>query len=210
VLFDTNFWRKLIYTAWAPAYDLLAAPFAPVRRRSIGRLGLARGERVLLVGAGTGLDLDALPPGVAVTAVDLTPAMLAKLRARARRLGVAVDARVMNAQAMTGLADASYDAAVLHLILAVVPDPVACVRETARVLRPGGRAVILDKFLPDDARTPLALRLLSPVLSCFGTEATRRLGPILAGSGLRLVSNEAAGFGGYLRMAVVERPAAGP
>jgi phosphatidylethanolamine/phosphatidyl-N-methylethanolamine N-methyltransferase len=43
---------------------------------SIGRLRLASGDRVLVVGAGTGLDFDFLPSNVHVTAIDVTPAML--------------------------------------------------------------------------------------------------------------------------------------
>ena len=110
----------------------------------------------------------------------------------------------MNAQAMT-FPDASFDAAVLHLILAVTPDPSKCAREVARVLRPGGRAVILDKFLPDDGPTPLLMRLLNPLASFFGTEITRRLGPIIQGSGLKLTSVEPAGLTGYLKIAVVRK-----
>ena len=39
------------------------------------------GARVLLVGAGTGLELEFLPPGLEIVATDLTPAMLEKLKA---------------------------------------------------------------------------------------------------------------------------------
>lgn len=101
--------------------------------------------------------------------------------------------------------DASFDAAVLHLILAVIPDPVRCVREVARVLRPGGRAVIFDKFVPDQARAPLALRLVAPLASLLGTETTRRLGPILAGSGLEAVCGEPAWLRSLYRIAMVRK-----
>jgi ubiquinone/menaquinone biosynthesis C-methylase UbiE len=204
MFFNTTRWRRLGYTLWAPVYDLLARPLAAVRRRAIDRLAPVAGERVLLVGAGTGLDLDLLPPGVVVTAIDLTPAMLARLRRRADRLRLSVDARVMDAQAMA-FADASYDAAVLNLILAVVPDPARCAREVARVLRPGGRAVVLDKFVPDAGPVSLRRRLLNPAASFFGTEITRRLGPILDGTGLRVRSVEHVGRGGYLVIAMLEK-----
>ena len=210
--FGTAGWRRFVYTLWAPIYDVFAWPFAPLRRRSIEKLLLRAGEQILIVGAGTGLDLGCLPRDVAITAVDLTPAMLARLRRRARRLGLEVDARVMDAQSMA-FADGSFDAVILHLILAVVPDPVACIREVARVLRDGGRAVIFDKFLPDCAQHSKAIRLLAPVVSCFGTEISRRLSPILDRSGLRVASDEPAMLGGLFRIVRVEKhpsPGCGP
>jgi phosphatidylethanolamine/phosphatidyl-N-methylethanolamine N-methyltransferase len=202
MVFNTTRWRRFGYTLWAPAYDLLARPLAAARRRSMERLGLASGEKVLLVGSGTGLDLDMIPAGVAVTAIDLAPAMLVKLRRRARRLRVTVDAQVMDAEALA-FPDASFDAVILHLILAVVPHPVRCAREVARVLRPGGRAVVLDKFVSDAGPIPWHRRLLNPLASFFGTEITRRLGPIIEGSGLRVRGIESAGRSGYLRIAVL-------
>jgi hypothetical protein len=53
-----NMWNRLRYTLWAPAYDAIvrAARFDTARRLSIDRLGLLSDDRVLIVGAGTGLD----------------------------------------------------------------------------------------------------------------------------------------------------------
>ncbi len=203
-MFNTNAWNRIRYTIWAPGYNLIAGAFAKKRRRSIELARIEPGDRVLLVGAGTGLDLDFLPREARIVAVDLTPAMLNKLRRRAERLGLSVDARVMDAQALE-FVDNFFDVVVLHLIVAVIPDPVRCVREAARVLRPGGRAVILDKFVPDEGPAPLAARLLNPFTRIVATEFTRRLGSILAGSGLRHVHEEAVGFGGLLKIVVVEK-----
>ena len=93
-------WNRLRYTVWAPAYDAIAraAGFDTARRLSIDRLRLASGDRVLIVGAGTGLDLDFLPSNVDVTAIDVTPAMLKHLERRAAGTGRAVTARIMDAR----------------------------------------------------------------------------------------------------------------
>ena len=58
-------WNRMRYTVWAPAYDTIvgAAGFNTARRLSIDRLHLSSMDRVLIVGAGTGLDLDFLAGG---------------------------------------------------------------------------------------------------------------------------------------------------
>jgi hypothetical protein len=64
----TNRWNRLIYRLWAPVYDsTLNHFFMPGRRRALELLDLQRGEKVLLVGVGTGTDLPFLPAGVDAT-----------------------------------------------------------------------------------------------------------------------------------------------
>jgi ubiquinone/menaquinone biosynthesis C-methylase UbiE len=204
VIFDTNLWNRIRYTLAAPIYNGLAGWLKSRRRRSLALLDLQPGERVLLVGAGTGLDLDLIRPGPILTAIDLTPAMIKRLLRRARRRGLQVDARVMDAQALD-FPDASFDVVILHFIVAVIPDPVRCAREAARVLRPGGRAAILDKFAPDGGKAPLLVRLVSPIIRILATEVTRQLGPILEGSGLRVVQEEGLGLHGMMKVVVVTK-----
>lgn len=200
-------WNRLRYSAYAPFYDLLAAPFAAGRRRSIELLSLQRGERVLIIGCGTGLDLPLLPAGVQLTAFDLTPTMVVRTAARSSRLGRPIDAAVMNGQ-QVALADGTFDAVLLHLILAVIPDPVACAREAARLLRPGGRAAIFDKWLPEGARPSPARRAANAVASLAFSDINRQLGPILAATDLRLTHQEPAGLGGTYQVSLAVRPPA--
>lgn len=200
---NTNVWNRLRYTLYAPAYDRIVR-LGRVRRRSLELLALRPGERVLIDGAGTGADLPFVPEGVDVVATDLTPAMVQRARARAARLGRPVDARVMDAQALE-LPDASFDAVVLHLIVAVVPDPVRTVREAARVLRPGGRAVVLDKFAPEGRPPSLARRVLNLAATALFSDVTRQLSPLLAGSGLEIVHREPALFGDLFEIALLQK-----
>jgi phosphatidylethanolamine/phosphatidyl-N-methylethanolamine N-methyltransferase len=174
-------WNRFRYTLWAPFYDSVAR-FGRQRRRSIDLLALQRGDRVLLVGAGTGADLPLIPGDVSVLATDLTPAMLDRARPRVRP---GIELRVMDGQALN-LAAESFDAAILHLILAVIPDPAACLREAARVLKPGGKIAVFDKFLPDGARPGLPRRLANAVTRTLFTDINRRMGEILKRSGAPL------------------------
>lgn len=194
---DATAWNRRRYTLWAPIYDAIAR-FRRQRRRSLELLGLRPGERVLIVGAGTGADLPYLPDGLQVLATDLTPAMLARAQDRARP---GVELRVMDGQRLD-LPDASFDAVILHLILAVIPDPVACLREATRVLRPGGRMAVFDKFLTDGTRASPPRRLLNLATSTLFSDVNRRFGDILAAAGvpLKVEHDEPALLGGFFRI----------
>ena len=77
----TNRWNRFIYRLWAPVYDATVGRFfLPGRKRAIELLDLQPGERVLLVGVGTGADLLLLPQGVRAIGVDISPDMLARAR----------------------------------------------------------------------------------------------------------------------------------
>jgi ubiquinone/menaquinone biosynthesis C-methylase UbiE len=169
--------NQTIYTVWAPVYDKVMGPFAgKARQRALGLLNLHAGERVLLSGVGTGLDLPRLISGVEAVGIDLSPAMLRKARARVD--GQDVTLREMNAQALD-FPDSSFDAVILNLILSVVPDGAAAFREAWRVLRPGGRAVIFDKFAAEGGHLSVMRRTLGKIISLFGTDPNRRLSDII-------------------------------
>ena len=187
-------WNRWRYTVWAPVYDRLLAlvGFDEARRRSIDGLRLRSGDRVLIVGAGTGLDLPCLPPDVHVTAVDVTPAMLARLQRRASALGRTVDIHEADARALP-FPDASFDAVVLHLILAVMPEPARGLAEAARVLRAGGRVAVFDKFQEEGRRPSLRRRMANLLAQPLFSDITLRFEPLLHGLDLRVERDEPGG-----------------
>jgi len=75
----SNRWNRFVYRLWSPVYDGLFDRFfaAPGRRRAMAVLDLEPGERVLLVGIGTGADLPLLPEGAQAIGIDFSPDMLA-------------------------------------------------------------------------------------------------------------------------------------
>jgi phosphatidylethanolamine/phosphatidyl-N-methylethanolamine N-methyltransferase len=177
----SNAWIRLRYSLWAPHYDRVTK-FHPQRRRSVELLGLQPGERLVIIGCGTGADLPYIPREVAVLATDLTPAMLRQAQAHARP---GIEYRVMDGLALD-LPDGSFDAALLHMVLEVIPDPARCLAEAARVLRPGGRLAVFDKFLPDHDRPGVIRRAGLALLDLVFTSTNRKMGEILQRSGAPL------------------------
>ena len=174
----SNAWLRFRYSFWAPHYDRVTK-FPDERRRSIELLDPRRGERLVVIGCGTGADLPLIPEGVEVLAVDLTPAMIRQAMAHARP---GIELRVMDGMALD-LPDGSFDAAILHMVLEVIPDPARCLAEAARVLRVGGRLAVFDKFLPEGERPGPLRRAGLALLDFVFTSTNRRMGEILARSG---------------------------
>lgn len=200
-------WNRIRYTLWAPFYDpfVAAVGFDAHRRRSIDHLRLEAGDRVLIVGAGTGQDLAHLPPGVEITAIDVTPAMLSRLRRRAAQLGLSVTAQVMDAGRLQ-FEESRFDAIILHLILAVMPEPDRGLAEAIRVLRPGGRIAVFDKFLGDEQKASVPRRLLNLVMKALCTDMNRRFGPLVRPTSLEVERDEPAAFGGMYRLITLRKP----
>lgn len=152
---DRRFGR-FICTVFTPAADRLSELFFhAARARAIQLLRLKAMERVLIVGVNTGLDIPFLPPGLWVTGVDSNASKLQ--RARERTHGHYVTLERMDPQSLQ-YADHSFNAVILHLVLGNTPDSATTFQEAWRVVRPGGRLVILDRFLPEgDQVSPICL-----------------------------------------------------
>ena len=102
----------------------------------------AHGE-VLEVAVGTGRNFPFYLEGVRLTGIDLSPAMLEIARKKTDELGLDADLREGDAQDLP-FADASFDTVVCTLSLCNIPDDRRAVAEMKRVLRPGGRLLLLD------------------------------------------------------------------
>lgn len=194
---------KHSYTLIAPFYDaLLDAATRGARRKSLSGLGTEAPLDVLVNGVGTGLDLPHLPPQHRYTGLDLTPAMLARALPRAAALDFAA---VRGDAQRLPFADARFDAVVLHLILAVVPDPLACLRESARVTRRGGTLLVYDKFLRPGERT-LWKRAINPLARRLATRLDVIFEELLAATpGLEVVSDAPLRSSGWFRLIRLRR-----
>lgn len=198
-------WLQASYTRFAPAYDaLLGRVTAAPRRTSLARLDPASHQEVLLAGIGTGLDIEYLPPGIRATGIDLTRAMLERAHARAVALKHPIHLDQGDARHLP-YRDGAFDAVVLHLILAVVPDGHLALAEAARVTRIGGRLLILDKFLRRGALAPFR-RLVNPIASRIASRTDVVFEDLLAAvPGLEVDSDHPAMLGGWFRHIILTR-----
>ena len=191
------------YNLIAPIYDLVVSrPLLRARTLSIDNLPTEHAERVLLSGIGTGLDLPLLPRLHHYTALDFNAAMLE--RARPRSTGLHVEWVLGDSMALP-FADAHFDHIVLHLILAVVPQPALCLNEAARVLKPGGTIIIFDKFLRP-RQTALLRRALNPLSRRVATRMDVVFEEVLQRiPSLQLVNDVPLLAGGWFRGIVLKK-----
>ena len=196
------------YTLLAPLYVGVVAPFtAAARQRNLALLPQTPDADVLLVGVGSGLDIPLLPRGPRYTGLDLTPAMLERARRKAAAASLPIRLDVGDARRLP-YPDTTFDSVVLHLILAVTPQPERVLAEAARVLRAGGQILILDKFLRPGQFAPLR-RLLSPLLGQLATHTDVVFERVLERvAGLEVLSDQPALAGGWFRQIRLRKKAA--
>jgi ubiquinone/menaquinone biosynthesis C-methylase UbiE len=125
------------------------------------------------VGVGTGVHLPHYPAGVALTAVELSPAMLGVARQRAHGLGIEVDLRVGDATALD-FADKQFDTVVATHFLSVAVDEQRAVREIGRMLKPAGHALVLDHGQSHIPPIRLIQKALDPVTTSYAASHVGR------------------------------------
>lgn len=142
------------YSLWSrgPLYQIgtfltLGPREQKLRMEAVRALGLSSGASVLDVGSGTGANLpsieETIGPSGSVVAVEFTPRMLARARARAEQQGWQnIQFLEMDAAAMTF--DREFDGAICTLALTVIPRWRDALGAMVAAVRPGGRIAVLD------------------------------------------------------------------
>jgi ubiquinone/menaquinone biosynthesis C-methylase UbiE len=180
-------------------YDLLVWLLTLGRERSFREktLRFARlepGESVLDVGCGTGtLAIAAkrhVGPTGTVYGIDASPEMISRAAIKARKAGVEVAFNIGTAQALP-FPDARFDALLSTLMLHHLPRNARqrCAREMRRVLKPGGRALVVDFGEPQKKRRGLLSHLYR-----HGHVPLRDIIEVLCDAGLNVVESGAVGI----------------
>jgi ubiquinone/menaquinone biosynthesis C-methylase UbiE len=195
------------YDRIAPLYDSMEGLVERRYRRWREQLwSLVRGPRVLEVGVGTGKNLPYHPASLEITAIDLSPKMLERARRRAALLGAKPDLQLGDVQSLE-FADESFDEVVGTFVFCSVPDPVRGLSEVRRVLKPGGRLLLVEHVRAANALVARLQDLANPLsVRTTGVNINRDTAGNVERAGLRVERDESLGMRGIFRLIVGRRP----
>lgn len=155
--------RLYDFTSWADERRFGAAK----RRLFAGMQG-----RCFMVAAGTGNDFQFFPPGLTITAVDISPGMIERARVKAQCYQGALDIQLMDLTALA-FPDETFDTAVTSCTMCSVPDPIAGLRQVYRCLKPGGRLLMFEHVRSRVGPIAIAQDLMTPISRRFGPDMNR-------------------------------------
>lgn len=198
---------------WAHMYDLFGnivtlGRAAAMREQTVELATLTLGERVLEVGCGTGEVAQRARSRVGsigqVSGIDPSAEMIAVAQRKAARAGLDIDYRVGAIEALP-YPDASFDVVLSSLMMHHLPDDLksAGLAEVLRVLKPGGRLLIVDFKRPRHWLSRLAMRL---VLHGHLGRGFEQLPALVAAAELTDVRHGATRFD-FLGFVAAKRPA---
>jgi len=196
---------KHSYTLLAPLYDaVVKSATASMRKSSLQRLQMTESQHVLINGIGTGLDLPYLPTHHQYTATDLTPAMLKYCQRRLADYELEMQLHTADVMQLP-FTDNHFDIVQMNLILAVVPQPLLALQEAIRVLKPGGKIFIMDKFLKPGEVAPLR-KAVNLLMRHIATRTDVVFEELLAECPqLELINDEPALLNGWFRLIDLEK-----
>lgn|SRR5262249_38823482 len=174
-----------LYSDFAHFYDrVFGLAFEDHEHEVIESLNLRPGQRVLEVGVGTGMSLDAYPPYVRVVGIDPSADMLERAieKIRENRWG---HVEVKQGDALKlDFPDESFDDVLTFHVITVVPDPVQMMNEMVRVCKPGGRIVIVNHFASHNKVMYFLNTLVNPLTKLLGWNSRLRTSDVLHGQNI--------------------------
>ena len=195
------------YARWAPVYDpIFGVITASAIRATMREVNALPAGDVLEVGVGTGIALPHYKRDHRVTGFDLSPDMLVRAgkRVAEKNLDNVVALLEMDAANLT-FGDATFDVAVAMFVMTVVPDPHRVLAEMARVVRPGGRIVVVNHFSADKGARAAIEKWLSRFSSSLGWNPEFARETLLERDDLRLVAERSLAPLGLYTLLVFER-----
>lgn len=171
------------YDVWSWFYDYTFGALVWQRqKRAVKQLHCQKGDRVLDLGVGTGMLLPLYPKDVTVVGIDLSEGMLAKADKRKGKQGLDQCLLVQGDAMLPPFADASFDHIVITHVITVVSDPHKLLDWAARLLKPGGRIVMLNHFQSDNPIVAWFEHVLNPMFIKIGWRSDLAMEDALRGA----------------------------
>ena len=183
--------QSRVYSDFAHFYDaVFGRAFVDHEHQVLEELSFRPNQRVLEVGVGTGISLDAYPPYVHIVGVDASTDMLAHAIAKTRENSWGhVEVRQGDALKLD-FADNSFDWVTSFHVLTVVPDPRRMMDEMVRVCKPGGRIVLISHFASPKRWLYFLGTLVNPLTKLIGWSSRLRARDVLDGLPIEVERNE--------------------
>jgi ubiquinone/menaquinone biosynthesis C-methylase UbiE len=151
----------------APRYDKSMGFFERVLFQGGREWVCSQAERdVLEIAVGTGRNFPYYPAGIKLTGIEISNEMLDRAHERAAELGLEVDLRLGDAQSLD-FPDTSFDTVVCTFSLCSIPDDRKAVAEARRVLRLGGRLLLIEHVRSPSLPVRAVQRVLDPITVKF-------------------------------------------
>jgi ubiquinone/menaquinone biosynthesis C-methylase UbiE len=163
------------YNRIAFIYDLIEAPLEFLRLAMWREKLRSRiiGGRALEIGVGTGKNLSYYPPGVKISAIDFSRAMLSRAQKKALQNNLKVEFLEMDAQQLA-FPDHFFDTVFATFVFCSVPDPVLGLKELKRICKPDGRLLLLEHMRPGNRVLGFIFDLVNPfVVRMMGANINR-------------------------------------
>lgn len=175
------------YDLWSRFYDHTFGRLVHQRQlRALEQLRPKPGDRVLDIGVGTGMTLRHYPHGVRVVGLDLSWGMLSKAADKVREDGLS-HCRLVQADAMyPPFADASFDHVMVSHTISVVSDPGKLLAWARRLVKPGGRIVVLNHFQSANPVVAWFEKVFNPLCVKIGWRSDLSLEECLQGADLHV------------------------
>lgn len=179
-----------LYDLWSKFYDQTFGRLVHKRQiRAIEQVRANPGETILDIGVGTGMTIEHYPRDITIVGMDLSGGMLAKAARKVRKEGFD-HCRLIQGDAMDPpFAEHSFDHVILTHVVTVVSDPVKLMNWAQRLVKPGGRIVILNHFLSTNPLIAWFESTLNPIFVKIGWRSDLSLEECLEGCKLDVQYN---------------------
>lgn len=175
------------YDVWAAFYDKTFG--ALVHRRQLKALEQLRaepGQRVLDLGVGTGMTLRHYPKNITVVGMDLSGGMLAKAAQKASEDNLTHCRLVQGDAMLPPFADNSFDHIIITHTISVVSEPAKLLQWAKRMVKPGGRIVVLNHFRASNPVIGWLEKVANPLCVKIGWRSDLSLDECLEGVDLHV------------------------